>query len=192
MKNTIKTICLALAMACGSFGGNALADGHDKMSPYAGLGYSFASIENDTNGVKLDGTMPTIFGGMMFHPNFGAEVGLHRLNLDISASSAASSAESTITSFYLVGVGKYAIDGNFSVYGKAGFHRWEDEGKIGTGAKVSIDSIDGVFGAGMQYDLSEHASARLEYVRHLLDEKTDNAGVDGEADIIGFHLLYRL
>ena len=45
MKNTIKIICLALAMALAPITGNVMADKHDKVGPYAGLGFGHTRID---------------------------------------------------------------------------------------------------------------------------------------------------
>ena len=204
MKNTIKTICLALALAVGSLSGNALADGHDKMGPYAGLGFGYTTLSGD-NAADDKTWAPSIFGGYMLHPNFGIEGGYNWFSAEVG-NNEGPNPELAIDTLYIAGIAKYPFSDEFSVYGKAGFHKWEVETKnlrleypcpsdVGAGVSFcarrshgSEDGIDGLFGAGIQYELSEHASARLEYVRFLTDEGV----IDGEADIVGFHLLYRL
>ena len=181
MKNKIKIICLALAMALAPITGNVMADKHDKVGPYAGLGFGYTSFDAGDQVTPKEQKVwaPAVFGGYMFHRHFGVEGGLQ---WDISE---ADNNESSFTSLYLAGIGRYHLSDEFAVYAKGGFHRWETDSDV-AGA-IKTDSIDGLFGAGMQYDLSEHASLRLEYVRYLVDEDA----LDGEADILGFRMLYR-
>ena len=183
MKNIPVIICMGLAMAFGAVGG-ALADGRDgEFAPYAGLGFSFSSFANDANDTERKILLPTVFGGVMLNRNFGVEGGFYRSHLEVKLPER-DTAKAVISSLYLIGVGKYYTGEKFAVYGKAGFHRWESTQSGGD----DLGSVDGVLGAGAQYDLSENTSVRLEFVRHFLNER---AAVRGEVDNIGFHMLYR-
>ena len=118
----------------------------------------------------------------MLNRNFGVEGGFYRSHLEVHLPDR-DVAKAVISSVYLIGVGKYYVRDQFAVYGKAGFHRWESTQSGGD----DLGSVDGVVGAGAQYDLSENTSIRLEFVRHFLNEKD---AVRGEVDNIGFHMLY--
>lgn len=177
-----KTIKSILAVATLILSGGALADGHGKVGPYAGMGFGYTTLSSEGPDDKF--WSPSVFGGYMPHRNFGIEGGVNWFLLE---SDILGNVEKiTTNSFYLAGIGRYYLTDIFAIYGKGGFHRWKSEGKNGS-VTVSENSIDGLFGAGVHFDLSDSTSTRLEYVRYL----TDEGAIDGEADIIGIHLLYR-
>ena len=220
MKNKIKIICLALAMAVMPVTGNALADKH-KITPYAGMG--FGQVKFDTgDGVESDAWAPSIFGGAIVHPNLGVEAGAHwastglktRFNVPIGVPGASfqtvnSSLDTSLNTFYIAAIGKYKLADDFTVYAKAGLHRWKAEVKSSVSdilvgpstpqqarvslpaSSTSLSSVDPMFGLGAQYDLSENASVRLEWGRYKIDEKKGTLKADGDFDIVGVQMLYR-
>ena len=203
MKNTIKIICLALAMALTPFTGNALADGHDKTGPYVGMGFGKTKLDFDrknANGsanIETENWAPSVFGGFMFHPNFGAEGGIvwygDKLN-DVDNDTG----EVSVNTFYLSAVGKYQVADNFAAYAKAGMHRWAYEEKSDVASrnprtsKFRLNGFDPMFGLGVQFDASEQTSFRLEWSRYMVGDKKDGAKYDGDLDIFGVQMLYRL
>lgn len=223
MKNKIKIICLALAMAVMPVTGNALADKHE-ITPYAGMG--FGQVKFDTgDGVESDAWAPSIFGGASVHPNLGIEAGAHWASTGLKArvsipatvlrtdgfQTINSSVDTSLNTFYIAAIGKYQLADDFTVYAKAGLHRWKAEVKssvseilVGPSAapggqqrvslpasNTSLSSVDPMFGLGAQYDLSENASVRLEWGRYKIDEKKDTIKADGDFDIVGVQMLYR-
>ena len=219
MKNKIKIICLALAMAVMPVTGNALADKHE-ITPYAGMG--FGQVKFDTgDGVESDAWAPSIFGGASVHPNLGIEAGAHwastglkaRFNLPAPQGSSPSfqtvnsDVDTSLNTFYIAAIGKYKLADDFTVYAKAGLHRWKAEVKSSVSdivvapspapplslppVNTSLSSVDPMFGLGAQYDLSENASVRLEWGRYKIDEKKDTIKADGDFDIVGVQMLYR-
>ena len=222
MKNKIKIICLALAMAVMPVTGNALADKHE-ITPYAGMGFGQLKFDSG-DGVESDAWAPSIFGGASVHPNLGIEAGAHwansglktRFNIDVpptgtpppSFQTVNSNVDMSLNTFYIAAIGKYKLADDFTVYAKAGLHRWKAELKSradgislgppattldlpGIDVNRSFSAVDPMFGLGAQYDLSENASVRLEWGRYKVDEKKGTAKVDGDFDIVGVQMLYR-
>ena len=185
MKNKIKIICLALAMALAPITGNVMADKHDKVGPYAGLGFGHTRIDGGGT-LKPKDWAPSIFGGYIPHRNFGVEAGLAWAGLDTGGD-----VEISANTFYIAGIGRYYVSDDFAVYAKGGAHRWQYEAKD-TDASIDFDGIHGLFGLGVQLDASENTSLRLEWSRYIIDETKGNLEVDGQFDIIGVQMLYRL
>lgn len=206
MKNKLKIICLALAMALAPVTGNALADGHDKTGPYVGMGFGKSELDMDVKddqgagNIKFGTWSPAVFGGFMPHPNFGVEGGLVWLGDDVKFGNGDTD-ERTVNTFYLAGVGKYQFADNVAAYAKAGVHRWSYEGKFhrvadgGTPArttKLRLGGVDPMFGVGVQFDASERTSFRLEWSRYVASDKKDGVKYDGDLDVFGVQMLYRL
>ena len=208
MKNKIKIICLALAMAVMPVTGNVLADKHDETGPYAGMGFGKTQLDlgiktanGNTANAEADTWSPSVFGGYMFHPNFGAEAGVAWFGTETKVRRTDNSHvnnESSAHAFYLAGLGKYQVADNVAAYAKAGIHRWayDEESKDSSDApndtKLRLKGVDPMFGIGVQFDASEQTSFRLEWSRYMVKDKADGDKFDGDLDIFGVQMLYRL
>jgi len=87
------------------------------------------------------------------------------------------------TAFELVAVGRVPLTDNFSLYGKAGFFRYDSEG-VATGGLVNTSSGKGTeltFGFGAEYAFTPALAARVEWQRYL-DVGSEVVGVQ-KADI---------
>ncbi len=98
------------------------------------------------------------------------------------------------TAFELVGVGRIPLGDSFSLYGKAGFFRFDSDG-VATGGLVDRQSRKGTeftFGFGAEYAFLPALTARVEWQRYL-DIGSEVVGVQ-KADIgvmrIGAHYKF--
>lgn len=140
---------------------------------YVGLGFGQASADlsevGPINGVypSLDenDTSFTIFGGAIFNPNFGAEVGyvdfgemsatwdgLGSTGVDFVKSAAEASA------FYAAVLGMLPLNEQASLFVKAGFARWDIDvlatSSFGGTASTSDSGTDPMFGVGVQFTVN--------------------------------------
>lgn len=147
----------AMALSTGAFA--------QMMTPsfYAGV-----ELGSSDRGSETDTAMK-ILGGFQFHPNVAAELGYGFL-YDKGATE--------VTALELVGVGMYQVAPQFSVLGKLGFASIEED--VGF---ASDDSVELVFGVGVQYDVMRNLGARLMFTRYTA--KRD------DVDVISIGAIWR-
>ena len=175
-----KTLAPTLAALALSFAGlSAHAQG------YAGIGIGQSRADIDCTGTLTCDRTDTawkLYGGYMFHPNFGGQAEIYRQG---RANFSASLGDGTTATgeFKGEGVGLYGLaiarDGIWSVFGKAGVLT----SRITGAARIQDLSASRReththfgWGAGMGVDWSKNLGARLEYERlrgRLLGESVD-------------------
>lgn len=132
----------------------------------------------DVGTTDLDGadddTGLRILGGYNINRNFAAELGYSMLY---------DKGGVEVTAWELVGIGKYPVSNNFSIFGKLGFAMWEAEANLGPFGRVKDDGTDLTFGLGVQYDLSRNFGVRGQW-------QTYDVG-DGDADVLSIGVIYR-
>lgn len=138
-----------------------------------------------------------VFAGYRFNRHFALEGGYTNFG-EASTSGFVGGASTRITAettaFELVGVGRVPLGDAFSLYGKAGFFRFESDGAA-RGALVDTQSRKGTeftFGFGAEYTFTPAFTARLEWQRYL-DVGSEVLGVQ-KADIgvmrVGAHYRF--
>jgi opacity protein-like surface antigen len=154
------------------------------MLGLAGLnaqGQSFVGLSAGTSRADIDctgaltcdrnGTAWKLYGGQMFHPNFGAQAEIVRLG---HARFSGSLADSTVASGELKGegIGLYGLavarEGIWSVFGKAGLLTSRMSGTVrvadlGTSQRETHTHFG--WGAGVGVDWTKNFGARLEFER---------------------------
>jgi opacity protein-like surface antigen len=144
-------------------------------------GQSFVGLSAGTSRSDIDctsaltcdrsGTAWKLYGGQMFHPNFGAQAEIVRLG---RARFSGSLADSTVASGELKGegIGLYGLavarEGIWSVFGKAGLLTSRMSGTVrvadlGTSQRETHTHFG--WGAGVGVDWTKNFGARLEYER---------------------------
>ncbi len=125
-------------------------------------------LDDDDSGTKL-------LGGYQFNEYFGVEGAFVDLgDFDIPLSTDTLSQEGVT----IQAVGRYPLGDGFSVFGKAGFFRWDVETST-----ADDDGTDNTFGFGGEYRLNDNWALRAEWERF-----SDVSG--GDVDMISFGATY--
>jgi OOP family OmpA-OmpF porin len=173
MKRSIAALLFALPLS-------ALAQG------YVGLGFGqttadFPDCSISTTCDDKD-TGFKIFGGYRFNQNFALEGGYADLGESTFSIPGFASGSAEATTILLHAVGMIPLNPQFSIFGKAGLHRWDakESGLIlGVPFSESDDGIDITFGAGVQANFGRF-SLRLEWERYDVDSSdADFFGLSG-------------
>ena len=125
-------------------------------------------LDDDDSGTKL-------LGGYQFNEYLGVEGAFVDLgDFDIPLSTDTLSQEGVT----IQAVGRYPLGDHFSVFGKAGFFRWDVETST-----ADDDGTDNTFGFGGEYRLNDNWALRAEWERF-----SDVSG--GDIDMISFGATY--
>jgi OOP family OmpA-OmpF porin len=112
-----------------------------------------------------------ILAGFQLNRTFAVEVGYTNLG-EVSEGVGPLSAEAEATAWEVVGVGKFPVANQLSVYGLAGIAMTKVEGRI-LGVPFDDDSTELTFGFGAQYDFSRNVGIRAQWQRYGADEDVD-------------------
>ncbi|MEX0958557.1 MAG: outer membrane beta-barrel protein [Burkholderiales bacterium] len=132
----------------------------DTCKDEAGVGLS--SCDDKDTGFKL-------FGGYLFNPNLGVEVGYVDLG-EVTASGTflgtpfTATIETTGLTAHAVGI--LPLNEQFSLLGKLGLIRWDMDANVSVGGvsgNVSEDGIDFALALGAQYNISRSIGVRAEW-----------------------------
>lgn len=192
------------------FSASALAAVPDKAAAdmYAGIWLGQSTIDFDAEGVIEDtfGINPSNYDtseddsdsflsvgmGFQFSQNAAVEVayndfGEYAYTIRGGGSSVKATAEAN--SISVAAVGNYPLANSFGVIGKIGLEMWDAKGKLkgDCGAFCGSDDEDGTdifFAFGASYDMTEAATARLEYQLHSFD--LGDTDVDIDIFTVGF------
>lgn len=168
----MKKILFAALVAIGSFASiSAHAEG-----AYAGLSVERSNYSLEVTGATTSSSSgrPTgfkIFGGYDFTSNLGVEAGYASLGTskaNFSVLTTPGSIESKNSSFYVAGKGTYAINEQFSTFGKLGFARNKSEFSgtgLGTSFNGNTNKTDLYAAIGVAYHFNKNLAAILEYER---------------------------
>ncbi len=127
-------------------------------------GYIGGSVgQTDASDNNLDSaTGYRIFGGYMFSPNYGVEVGyIDAGDFDGKGAFAAASVEAT--GAYVAAVGSMPLNDRFSLFGKAGFFHYEFDVNMNGNTVQSDDGTELLLGVGIDYSLTPSVSVGAEY-----------------------------
>ena len=167
------TLPRAAALAAALVSPWTLAQGWAQGQAYAGvaLGQSRAGLDCASATVcDRHALGAKVYGGYMFHPNFGVELDLrHHGKADLSGTvgSATVSEEFKTYGVGLYGLGNYR-QGSLNFFGKLGLGWMHSHGVTGTaglGAPLRETDARGAWGIGVGWDFSKNASARIEFER---------------------------
>lgn len=167
-------IAISSALAALAFSGNVLAQG---TGFYGGIGVGQSKVElnsadfgpaaGETVSIDDKDTAWKFFGGYKFTQNFAAELGYAKLG-EFSARFADAGGDLftdnyEATSWNLAAVGTLPLSGSFSVLGKLGLTRNENELSSSDGSSTKDTESRLFWGVGAQYDFSPRVGVRLEY-----------------------------
>ncbi|MGH8831896.1 MAG: outer membrane beta-barrel protein [Polaromonas sp.] len=162
--------------------------GKDACSDLGGVGFSGSCDDTDTGG--------KLFLGYQFNKNFAVEGGyvdLGKFKASGTISGVPVSADAKAKTWQLVAVGTLPLANNFSVFGKAGVHRWDLDVRasaLGSTITASDNGTDLTLGIGAGYEFTKNLGVRLEW------ERFRNVGEDAttgksNVDLISVGLRYR-
>lgn len=154
---------------------------------YAGLWLGQTKVDVDVDlpaGVSEDDsdTFLSFGGGFKFSENAAVEVAYNDFG-EWSVSGGGQKGTVEMSSLSVAAVGAYPLSGGFSILGKIGLEMWDAEGG-GVFSGEDEDGTDIFFGFGGSYDLTEAASARIEYQMHSFDFGDEDA--DADVITVGF------
>jgi len=184
------TLPTALAQNSGFYGGGSVGQSkaENACDDLGGIGFSGSCDDTDT-GWKL-------FAGYQFNPNFAVEAGYVDLGKFTAAGTISGVPVSTSDEanlWQLVAVGTLPMGNNFSVFGKAGVHRWDLDAKAsvpGVSVSISENGTDFTFGLGARYDFTKSLGVRAEWERFqsVGDENTTG---ESDVDLLSVGLQFR-
>lgn len=113
-----------------------------------------------------------LFAGYRFHRHFALEAAYTNFGEATTSGfvgGVPSTARTESTALELVAVGLVPLSDSFSLYGKAGFFRYDSDGSA-SGGLVAASSGKGTeftFGVGAEYNFTSALAARVEWQRYL-------------------------
>jgi len=162
---------------------------------YAGVSVGQSSSSDACNGVSGPGvscddkdTAFKIFGGYQINRNFGAELGYTDLG-KVEAKGGGVTASVEAKAFELVGVGRFPINNQFSIYGKLGLYRADSKGRSNVGVSADETNTDLTYGVGVQYNFTGNLGVRGEWQRYSSVGGGDIG--DSDVDVLSVGLVYK-
>lgn len=175
----------------------AFAASQASAQPYLGFSLGQSDIDDEiTAGLITSGSVDgkdtawKIFGGYMFHPNFGVEAAYIDLG-EVTYSgeffgSPVTGGKVEVSGFNISALGNYPVSEQFSVFGKIGLFIWDAEASDITGGapfSTKEDGTDISFGLGVGYNFTRNLGIRAEWERFEASE--------ADANLISIGLLWR-
>ena len=163
---------------------------------YAGVGGGWSSFNG--NGADIATTPPTgvarldddgagwkVFGGYQFNKNLAAELAYTDLGKFSFDGTSGEYGEVKPQCWSLSAVGILPVGNNFSLLGKAGVCRWDDNYKGNGPIMIGSTGTDLTFGLGAKYDATRNLGVRAEW------ERFNNVVHDRESvDLFSMSLQY--
>lgn len=168
---------------------------------YAGFSAGQGKFKNGCAGLASAGLVGScdekdaawkIFGGYQFNSVFSAEAGYAKLgeaHMRGTLLGVPASAQAEASGFEVVGVATMPVSGQFAVYGKAGFLRW-DMDLSGAGISIGDTGTSITLGLGFQYNLTKRLAARAEWQRYS-DVGNDNTTGKSDVDVLSIALVIK-
>ena len=137
-------------------------------------------------GVSCDDkdTSYNLFVGYDFNRLFAAELGYVNFG-EAKASGPGVSATFEPTAFEAVGVAKWPVWQNVSVYGKLGAFRWDVDAR-----NASETGTDLTYGVGVRYSFTRNWAAQLEWRRYN-DVGDSNRTGQSDIEVVGISALFK-
>ncbi len=151
----------------------------------------------------------SLFGGYRFHRHLAAEAAYVNLG-DTAVIGTSNAGVSTTTrqetnGLRLMAVGLLPLDRGFTLFGKAGFYRWNSDvrfnNNIGASLSASENGFKPSFGLGAEYSLNRNVSLQLAWDRYTALGKSSGAlqsaagpvmkTIDVDVDLLSFGVSYR-
>lgn len=129
----------------------------------ASIGQSDLEIDKDTAW--------KVSAGYQLNRNLSVELGYTNLG-EVSETVLGVTASAEATAWEVIGVYKFPVANQFSIYGLAGIAMVEAEATA-LGVTASDDSTELTFGVGAQYDFSRNMGVRAQWQRYGADEDID-------------------
>lgn len=160
MRSQTRVSALPAALVlCALAGGACAADGF-----YVGGGAGQAFV--DTGQYDDEDVAQSLFGGYQFNRHLAVEGG----NIDLGEiGPKAASAALEADTLPLTVVGSVPVNAAFSLYGKAGLHRWDANAALAL-TNGEDSGTDPTYGFGAQYRFGERFALRAELSRFELDD----------------------
>jgi OmpA-OmpF porin, OOP family len=132
-----------------------------QQAPGGYLGLSAGQTDPDTGDLD-NGTGFRIYGGYMYNPTFGVEVGyIDGGSFDGKGVFAGSKVEAD--GAYVAAVGSFPTSDRVTIFGKAGFFHYDFETTRDGRTLGSTDGTELMLGVGFDYALSNSLSIGMEY-----------------------------
>jgi OmpA-OmpF porin, OOP family len=129
-------------------------------------GYIGGSVgKTDVDAGDLDSaTGIRIYGGYMFTPMYGVEVGYIDAG-EFDGKGAFSNTSVEASGAYVSGVAVYPASDRVDVFGKLGFFHYESDAQVGGNTVASDDGTELMFGLGLDYSITPMVKIGAEYNR---------------------------
>ena len=148
----------------------------------------------------------SLFGGYRFHRHLAAEAAYVDLGdtavIGTSGVGGSSATRQETNGFRLVAVGLLPLDNGFTLFGKAGFYRWNSDvsfSGVGASYSASESGFKPSFGIGAEYALNKQFSLQLAWDRYTALGKSTGAlqsatgpvkTIDVDVDLLSFGVRY--
>lgn len=161
---------------------------------YFGAGFGQSTM-NDANtaflGTTTDDTDTAvkIFGGYMFNPYFGLELGYIDFG-KFTGSAPREEWKATSVDFSLVGVLPLPdTNSNFSLFGKLGVNSWSVDDFVGGFGSLTANGADMSYGVGAQIDFNRNFGANIQWER-FADVGDPNVTGRSDLDLVTVNFVY--
>jgi OmpA-OmpF porin, OOP family len=180
--NHMKRLLTASILAASLASGAAFAQSPG-VGPYVGGSVGWSNYSGDSCVGDCDKTDIGFkaFGGYMFTPNFGAEIGYGGFGKATIGISGLGNAELKSSGFHGFLTAQYPVE-NFAFFGKLGFAWLDNEVTVNTpfgSASDSDSSTEFAWGLGVTYMFNKNVGIRGEYENYKYDWRgaSDNIGL---------------
>lgn len=160
-----KWVAAMLGAAAMTLSAGAMAQQGMDSGWYVGASIGQADLDIDKD------TAWKISAGYQLNRTFSVEIGYTNLG-EVSEGAGAFAVEAEATAWEVIGVAKFPVANQFSIYGLVGIAMAEVEGRV-LGVSFSDDSTELTFGVGAQYDVSRNLGVRAQWQRYGADEDID-------------------
>lgn len=178
----LQTAALAAALASPW----AAAQGWAPGQAYAGVALGQSRAGFDCAGATecdRHGVAGKVYGGYMFHPNFGVEIDLrHHGKAELTGTVGGAAATDEFRTY---GMGLYALagirQGSVNLFGKVGLAAMRSNGVTRIASLGSPDrdtDTRGAWGVGLGWDFTKNISARIEFERIRVKLGSDKVDSD--------------
>ena len=169
-----KWVAATLGAAAMMLSAGAMAQQGMDSGWYVGASIGQADLDIDKD------TAWKISAGYQLNRTLSIEVGYTNLG-EVSDTVLGVPVSAEATAWEVIGVGKFPLANQFSVYGLVGIAMAEVEARAG-GVTVSDDSTELTFGVGGQFDFSRNVAMRAQWQRY---------GADEDVDVISLGVLFK-
>ncbi|TDP63229.1 outer membrane beta-barrel protein [Roseateles toxinivorans] len=161
-----KIIVLALAAACAA----------PVLAADFYVGADVGRNRFDDEGLKLNKTGLSVFGGYVISNNIAIEAGYRRL-VDGTATFGATKVDIDAHALQLSGVFSVPVATDLSLFGRLGINNIKIKASSNA-ARASDNETKALFGIGARYAVSPQVGLRVEYQKPASDFSVISAGVD--------------